>query len=194
MLPKKQKKKKEFPAPAEIFRVIRGTEIELPCLLAMWLSFRMSEVKGFKKSDITNGIISVNRVMVYVDGQYQIKDNAKTIESKHSICLPEYILSLINKLPDEQEYLVELNGRTINARFTRLLKKNNLPHISFHDLRHINASVMLMLGIPDKYAMERGGWSTDGVLKSTYQHTFSNEKKAVDKKINDYFENCMKNV
>lgn len=121
--------------------------------------------------------------MVYVDGQYQIKDNAKTIESKRSICLPEYILSLINKLPDEQEYLVELNGRAINARFTRLLKKNNLPHISFHDLRHINASVMLMLGIPDKYAMERGGWSTDGVLKSTYQHTFSDERKAVDKKL-----------
>lgn len=54
-------------------------------------------------------------------------------------------------------------------------------------LRHLNASVMLLLGIPDKYAMERGGWSTPSVLKSVYQHTFSDERKLVDKRIDDYF-------
>jgi integrase len=42
-------------------------------------------------------------------------------------------------------------------RFKRLLEKNGLPHMTFHDLRHMNASVMAMLRIPDKYAMERGG-------------------------------------
>ena len=59
--------------------------------------------------------------------------------------------------------------------------------ITFHDLRHLNASIMLMLGIPDKYAMERGGWSTDSVLKSVYQQTFSTERKKIDKIIDCYF-------
>ena len=59
--------------------------------------------------------------------------------------------------------------------------------MSFHDLRHMNASIMLMLGIPDKYAMERGGWSTNSTLKAVYQHTFSTERKAADRKINEYF-------
>ncbi|MCR5706838.1 MAG: site-specific integrase, partial [Ruminococcus sp.] len=56
-----------------------------------------------------------------------------------------------------------------------------------HDLRHLNASIMLMLGVPDKYAMERGGWSTDNVLKSVYQQTFSSERRKIDKMIDGYF-------
>ena len=47
----------------------------------------------------------------------------------------------------------------------KTVRKNNLPHMSFHDLRHVNASVMALLKIPDKYAMERGGWKTDSVMK-----------------------------
>jgi hypothetical protein len=41
--------------------------------------------------------------------------------------------------------------------------------------------------VPDKYAMERGGWSTNNIMKSVYQHTFSAERKAVDDRIDDYF-------
>jgi phage integrase family protein len=44
-----------------------------------------------------------------------------------------------------------------------------------------------MLGVPDKYAMERGGWSTDSILKSVYQQTFTSERKRVDSVIDDYF-------
>ena len=50
--------------------------------------------------------------------------------------------------------------------------------LTFHDLRHLNASVMLMLGIPDKYAMERGGWATNTTLKNVYQHTFDEKRHA----------------
>lgn len=35
--------------------------------------------------------------------------------------------------------------------------------------------------------MERGGWSTNSTLKLVYQHTFSEERKQVDKKIDEYF-------
>ena len=53
--------------------------------------------------------------------------------------------------------------------------------------RHLNASLMLALGIPDKYAMERGGWSTPSTLKSVYQHTFTEERKKVDEQIDGFF-------
>ena len=186
-LPKKQKKMKTLPEPAIIIQLVKGTDIELPCLLAMWLSFRMSEIKGFRKSDIINDVITVNNTMVYVDKQYVLKPVAKTPESRRKIRLPEYIISLINALPEKQEYLVTMSGQSIYKRFSRLLEKNNIPHITFHDLRSVNASVMHMLGVPDKYAMERGGWETDIILKNVYQQTFSSERIAVDKKIDDYF-------
>ena len=48
-----------------------------------------------------------------------------------------------------------------------------------------------MLRIPDKYAEERGGWSSDNVMKRVYTHTFSDERMAVDQKIDAYFENSL---
>lgn len=193
-LPKVQKKFKQLPEVIDVWKAIHGTEIELPCLLAMWCSLRMSEVRGLKKSDIKNGIITVERTIVNADNEHIEKDSTKTIESTRQIELPEYIISLINALPEEQEYITLVKDHALYMRFTRLLERKGIQHMSFHDLRHLNASIMLMLGIPDKYAMERGGWSTNSTLKNVYQHTFSAERKAADKKINDYFNSLLDTV
>ena len=47
--------------------------------------------------------------------------------------------------------------------------------MTFHQLRHLNASVMLALNIPDKYAMEGGDWKTKSALNHVYQHALSAE-------------------
>ena len=47
------------------------------------------------------------------------------------------------------------------------------------------------MGIPDRYAQERGGWSTPNVMRTVYQHTFSSERLAVDDKVNEYFEKSL---
>lgn len=186
-LPKIPKKIKHIPEVEEVWRAIYRTEIELPCLLAMWCSLRMSEIRGLKKSDIVDGVLTVERTIVNADNEHIEKDSTKTVESTRQIELPEYIISLINALPKEQEYITLVKDHALYMRFVRRLKKCGVKHMSFHDLRHLNASIMLMLGIPDKYAMERGGWATNSTLKNVYQHTFSAERKAADKKINDYF-------
>lgn len=193
-LPKVQKKIKHIPEVEEVWRAIYKTEIELPCLLAMWCSLRMSEVRGLRKSDIVDGVLTVERTIVNADNTHIEKNSTKTIESTRQIELPEYIISLVNALPKEQEYITLIKDHALYMRFTRRLKKCGVKHMSFHDLRHLNASIMHMLNIPDKYAMERGGWSTNSTLKNVYQHTFSSERKAADKKINDYFDNIRKKI
>lgn len=60
--------------------------------------------------------------------------------------------------------------------------------MTFHQLRHMNASVMALLNVPEKYAQERGGWKTPHTMKRVYQHTFSREREAFDKTIDAYFE------
>lgn len=93
---------------------------------------------------------------------------------------------------DILEHLTELTGQMIYKRFIKLQKDNGIdPTITFHDLRHLNASVMVRLHVPDKYAMERGGWSTTSTLRNVYQHTFSDEREAVNKKINNYFDSIV---
>ena len=63
--------------------------------------------------------------------------------------------------------------------------------MTFHDLRHVNASVMAVLRIPDKYAQERGGWKTDHIMKSTYMQTFSSERAAIDNQIDQYMQDTL---
>ena len=105
---------------------------------------------------------------------------------------PRYIKNLIEAVPhkSEDEFIVQMEYQTLRSKFYKLFDEKGY-HMTFHDLRHLSASVMLMLNIPDKYAMERGGWSTNSTLKSVYQHTFSEERKQVDKKIDDYFINII---
>lgn len=184
-LPQKQKKIKTFPDVEDILKAIKNTDIELPCLMAIWLGMRMSEIRGAKKSNIHDGILIIDEVIVTVDGEHITKKQTKTTDSTRMISIPPYIQQLINK--QESEYLTVLSGQAIYKRLKRLLENNNLPHIAFHDLRHLNASTMLRLGVPDKYAMERGGWSSTNIMKSVYQHTFTDERKKIDQKIDDYF-------
>lgn len=54
----------------------------------------------------------------------------------------------------------------------------------FHDLRHYNASIILALGVPDKYAMERMGHSTTDMLKKVYQHVMTEKRKEVSDVVN----------
>ncbi|MDF2608916.1 MAG: Integrase [Lachnospiraceae bacterium] len=182
---------KELPPPEVIMAVVKDTEIELPVLLAMWLSFSMSEILGLKKSSISNGYITIKEVVVNVNNEPFRKDQAKTLSRVRRHEIPEYIQSLIDKTDSDTEVLVTLNGNTIYKRLNRLLEKNKVPHISFHDLRHVNASVMALLRIPDKYAMERGGWKTDKVMKRIYTHTFSEEREKVDIAIDNFFEKAL---
>lgn len=194
-LPPKKPKLKELPTAQQVFNIIFGTEIELPCLLAMWLSLRMSEVRGLQFRDIKGGVLTVQRSRMYFDGSEVVRDINKTYNSTRQLVLPLYIRDMIEKLPhkSDNEFIIQQSYQYIKNHFDKLLKANGLK-MTFHDLRHLNASVMLQLGIPDKYAMERGGWSTDNILKSVYQHTFSEERKQVDTTIDNYFNEIVENA
>lgn len=194
-LPRYQKRVKEYPDPAEVMAAIVGSDVELPCLLALWLSFTMSEICGLTCSAVHDGCIFIRQTRVKGPDGWVIKPTAKASTRLRKHVLPPYLLALINNTKTMQNYaqngadglLVPFSANFINKHWRRISDERGLG-LSFHDLRHMNASVMMMLGVPEKYAMERGGWSTPSVMKSVYQHTFSSERDRVDARINDYFE------
>ena len=98
-------------------------------------------------------------------------------------------MNLIEKV--EGDVLVPISGRALYHRWIRLQDEHGMEHITFHDLRHLNASVMALLRILDKYAQERGGWKSDKVMKGVYMQTFSEERIRVDDIMDSYFEEIM---
>lgn len=185
-LPKKARRIRTLPLPQEVCEAVHGTDIELPVLLAVWLSFTMSEIRGLTKSKSIDGdYITIREVLVNVGGIDTRKELAKEISRNRRHRIPAPIKKLIDEV--EGDIIVPINPKSLTYRFKKCMEKAGLPEITFHDLRHINASLMAMLKIPDKYAQERGGWKTDHVMKSVYTETFSEERQRVDDIVDGYF-------
>lgn len=187
-LPPKKAIIRELPEPVVVLKAIKGSDVELACLLAIWLSLRMSEVRGLQFRDIKDGKILVRRSKIFFAGEDHIRDFNKTYSSTRAIRLPEYIQKMIDDVPhnSDEDFIIDMDYQTIARHFKKLLMAEGYD-MHFHDLRHLNASVMLALGIPDKYAMERGGWSTNQTMKNVYQHVFQSDRERADIIIDAYF-------
>ena len=191
-LPQKQKFDYAIPTIEDMQKIIsaaKGKKIELPVMLAIMLGLRVSEIRGLRYSDITDGIVHIKRANVKVGKQYYVK-TTKTTAGDRYLCVPEKILSLIPSDRQPDDYIVTMTQPAISYHFKKLCEGLNLSaHYRFHDLRHANASIMLALGIPNKYAQERMGHATDNMLKSVYQHTMTKRSDEYSNILNKFFAN-----
>lgn len=189
-LPQKVRPDIQIPTEAELIRIIdaaRGTKYELPITLAIWLGLRQSEIVGLTWSCIKGDILQIRQAIVMgEDGPTQ--KGTKSYSGKREIRLPPYIQNLLADQPRDNEFIVNLSGKAIYSGFSRICEKAGVPHFRFHDLRHANASVMLAVGVPDKYSMKRMGHATNNMLKTTYQHTIKEKELAFDQTIDTEFE------
>lgn len=198
-LPQKVVKIKEFPEVSEIVEAVRGTSSELPCLLAAWLGLRMGEVKGIDCSCVKNGVLHIKQTRAYVDGHEVLRPYAKNDKSIRNLNVPPYIMALIKRTETFQRYAkTGEDGPLLTAPRNRIYKrwkKIATEHgwqMTFHDLRAVNASLGLVLGIPDKYMQQRNGYKTDHTLKTVYQQLFASERLQADRLIDDYFEQLLR--
>lgn len=182
-----QKKKYDIAIPsgddvAAIMHAAKDTEAELPIMLAMWLGLRMSEILGLKWQDIDKNTLHIRRALID-EGE----KTTKTYSSQRDLPIPPYIRQLLEAAPKNSDRIVPLSRRGVYVRFQTVCRRADVQHYRFHDLRHINASVMLALNVPNKYAQERMGHASDNMLKTVYQHTMTAEAIAVAAKVDDYF-------
>jgi len=193
-LPQKQKKDYTVLTEDEIrilIKAVEGHPCEIPVLLGLMLGLRRGEILGLKPEDYDREKkrICIRRVMVEdKDSHFIEKPTPKTYTSNRELIVPEYLAKRIEAVLDAGRSLNEYSAARISKVLGEICLKNGIPKVTLHDLRRQNASVMLALGIADKYAMERGGWSTPNIMKSVYQMTMSDQRIAVDHAINNYFE------
>ena len=191
-LPKPVKTYRDLPTPQQVIEKIKGQDIELPALLAMWLSLTASEIRGIKVSSIKDGILTIDESVVQVNGEAIHKPAAKAYDRNRRIRVPDYIMDLIKQTDAWKKgegYIETRSGKALSSRFSRVMKGT----MRFHDLRHLFASVGLALNVPEKYLMEQGGWSTPSTMKNVYQHTFEKERIDHQGTIDNYFSKLVSN-
>ena len=108
----------------------------------------------------------------------------------HSGPLSDSFEDLLNALRCRTAILPMEQVRTV-THITKMFKKEmvraGLPVCRFHDLRHYGASIMHAIGVPDVYIIERGGWSSDHVMKAIYRDSIDAEKRKQTAAINEHF-------
>lgn len=188
-LPQKQRTDIVIPTEEDISAIaaaVKGKSVELPVLLAMWLGLRMSEIRGLTWDCVSENTIHIKQALV----DEGLK-TTKTYNSNRILQIPPYIKALIEAQPRKGAFVIPDSRRAINSRFDYYIKKAGIKHYRFHDLRHVNASVMLILNIPDKYAMKRMGHATNNMLKTIYQHTMTEKEQQINFAVDNYFENVV---
>lgn len=176
----------------------KGERLFLPVILAAYYGLRRSEVVGLRWSniDFENKRIYIRNKASEVkeNGKLQtvITDEMKTESSKRALpLLPEVenILREHRELQDTyrrlyrrdyaKEYLdmvcVDPLGNLIrpnyiSERFPKMLKKNGLPRIRFHDLRHSCASMLIAHKAGMKQVQMWMGHSSITTTMDTYGH------------------------
>lgn len=186
-LPKKVRPDIYVPSDMEIKRllsVVSGTDMELPILLAAFGPMRRGEICALSSEDISGNIVHVCKNMVITGDHEWIIKTPKSYAGDRYIDYPDFVA---DKWRGKNGRVVCLTPDAVSDRFSRLLKINGIQHFRFHDLRHYSASIQHALGIPDSYIMQRGGWGSDGILKSVYRHVLEDKTKQMNYRANNYF-------
>ena len=181
-----------------LFEVSQGTLLEIPIFLGAFYGLRRSEVVGLKWSaiDFEKDTITINHIITTcsLGGKHVqvVKDTTKTKSSRRTLPLVKPFKERLVELYQKQEEYKELCGNSYNYEFEeyicvdpmgnltqpnyisdafpRLLEKNGLRHIRFHDLRHSCASLLLANGVPMKQIQEWLGHSDFSTTANIYAH------------------------
>ncbi len=139
-----------------VLRAFEGHSLYPAVVLALYYGLRRSEVLGLKWSavDFRADIISIRHTVVK-NLTTEAKDSTKTDSSRRSFqLLPEVkeMLLELKKTPSESVYVLHradgspLRPDSLTRGFQRVLRRNELPQMRFHDLRHSTASILFDRG------------------------------------------------
>ena len=174
-----------------LFEAAKGTRLEIPVMLAAFYGLRRSEVLGLRWDaiDFNSNTITVRHTVTAfnMDGKHMLiaSDTTKTKSSMRTLkreqaenrrlCGRSYCPDYIGYIcVDEMGNLIQPNY--ISTAFRKLLERNGLRSIRFHDLRHSCACMMLISGVAMKQIQEWLGHSDFSTTANIYAHLDYNSK------------------
>ncbi|MGE3077241.1 MAG: tyrosine-type recombinase/integrase [Dehalococcoidia bacterium] len=155
--------------------------------LALQTGARNGELCGLRWSDIDldNCRLSIRRTAQRIRGEGLLMQPTKTHRSQRPISLSPLTVSFLTRLRREQygneaprdNYVLRQESgapyepRQVSVGFRRIRELTGLPHnFRFHDLRHSNATLLMMAGLHPKVVSERLGHATVSITLDVYSH------------------------
>ena len=208
-LPKLERREYEWYNSDEIITMLdalKGEPLYPLIKTTVMYGLRRSEVLGLQWQSVDFNVDSILiRHTVSVGTKVVEKDKTKNNSSYRAFPLFPEIRELLLRLKDEEnknreffgnayienDYIFKRpNGDTydpsyITHRFGELLKKYDLPHIRFHDLRHSCASLLLSKGCTLKDVQDWMGHADIKMTCNIYGHLDLTRKKVTSEAIRE---------
>ncbi len=193
----------------QLFKLLEDKHFELPILLIVLLGLRKGEAYGLTWDDIDfdNNTVKIEQISIYLDGSLIFK-SPKTTDSKRLLSAP---IELMDKLKKEKlkqnelklqgvlenKYnLVCLNKELkpyknddLNRYYRKFCKENNFRQLRIHDLRHTNATLLLLSGTDMKTVSGRLGHTDIKITMNKYSHVL----EEMDRKASENLSNILFN-
>lgn len=201
--PKKEKKERRYYDLEQVSKLLSCLEnesIKYKALITLALDSgaRRSEICALRWNDIdfNTNMLRIDNSLKVVKGVLDEKET-KTLSSKREIMLSNATMEVLREYKEWQDnYIKELGKKwkgadrvftskegkhmhpdTCDKIITKIVRKYNLPPITFHGLRHTSASILIHKGINPKAVSQRLGHSSTDVTMEIYSHTFDITKK-----------------
>lgn len=176
---------------AQLLQAVKGDPLEVPVWLACFLGLRRSEILGLRWRDVDlhSGQLSVRWVRTTV-GSRVVEKTPKTFDSCRTLTISALgdLLDLLRELqakrtrdgmpcgPDDFLLLdamgQPLHPNLMSTAFATFIRRNDLPPITFHGLRHTFASMANSARVPMYQISRAMGHSSPNITQRIYTHLF----------------------
>ena len=194
-LPKVQKKEKPLLSNTQQWQLCKFltknlSPTALCILLSLYTGLRVGEVCGLMWGDIDfeKSLITIRRTVQRIRTESHktriIADTPKSRTSCRTIPISKFIMKLLRESRSADNHYVLSNSeiviepRTLQRRFKQILKKADLPSVSYHSLRHAFATNCLQAGFDVKTLSEILGHASVETTLNRYVHTSMERKIA----------------
>lgn len=196
---------------AEMLKALRNEPLILTAMvyLSVDIGLRKSELTGLTWNDINfeTSEISINKQRHYVVGYGTIKDKPKTFAGVRIVTASKTVIEILKQYRKQQlqqklrlgtawkngDYVFVLDdGTPISTNlpykwFVKFLDRHNLPRITFHQLRHTNASLLISAGEDIVTVSGRLGHADKNITLNTYSHIIKSKEAQVANKMDEFY-------
>jgi integrase len=166
------------------------TRFHVPVAVAISTGMRRGEILALRWLDLDAdlSVARVRRTLQTAGGALQFVE-PKTRRSRRAVELPAFVRPVLEQERADQlarkasepswneldlvitrDDGTPVNPDTLSSGWYRFCRKQGLPHVRFHDLRHAHATLMLLQGVHPKIVSERPGHASVGITLDTYSH------------------------
>ena len=199
-LPSTPPKEKAYLEPDMIPKfvgAVKGQRCEIEALLAL-SSLRCSEICALTWDNVDLGnrrILVAGAAVTDKNNKVVLKETNKNASSHRYVpILMDELFDALNAVEDKTGYVVSVKPNTIYRRINKVCEDNGLPLVGVHGLRHSFASLAYHLGMPEKIAMQIGGWSDYDTMRKIYTHLSQKDVSKYAGEMKQFYRNANENA